>query len=41
MDGADIAAVLEGRIGLPKLIDGKKQHAAQTGKIMISAFQLI
>jgi hypothetical protein len=24
MDGADIAAVLEGRIGLPKLIDGKK-----------------
>jgi hypothetical protein len=41
MDGADIAAVLEGRIGLPKLIDGKKQHAAQTGEIMISAFQLI
>ncbi|NEG54745.1 restriction endonuclease [Bifidobacterium platyrrhinorum] len=40
MDGPDIAAVLERRIDLPALIEGKRSHASQTGEIMISAWQL-
>jgi hypothetical protein len=41
MDGGDLTAVLEHRIGLPQLINGKRQHASQTGEIMISAYRLI
>jgi hypothetical protein len=35
MDGADIMAVLDGRIGLPELLKRKRRHAAQTGEIFI------
>lgn len=41
MDGGDLIAVLEGKIALPKLIEKKKQHAARSGEIMISAWLLI
>ena len=40
MDGRDLAAILERTIDLPELISKKKIHAAQTGEIMVSAFQL-
>lgn len=40
MDGRDLSAVLERVIDLPELISRKKIHAAQTGEIMVSAFQL-
>ena len=41
MDGSDLAAILDRAIDLPELIAKKKIHAAQTGEIMISAFQLV
>ena len=41
LDGGDLAAVLERAIDLPELISKKKIHAAQTGEIMVSAFQLV
>ncbi|MFD1375195.1 restriction endonuclease [Micrococcus antarcticus] len=41
MDGGDLTAVLEERIALPDLIEKKKQYAARSGEIMISAWLLI
>ncbi|MFC4015189.1 hypothetical protein ACFOY2_48800 [Nonomuraea purpurea] len=41
MDGADLNAVIEGRISLPDLIRRKKQHAARTGNVFISASTLL
>lgn len=41
MDGSDLSAVMEGRIELPELLTRKKQHAARTGEIFISAYQII
>lgn len=40
MDGADLSAVVEGRISMPELIIRKRQHAARTGEIMLSAYGL-
>lgn len=36
MDGLDLMAILEGRIGLLDLLRRKRRHAAQTGEIFIS-----
>jgi hypothetical protein len=41
MDGADLSAVIEGRISLPDLLHRKRQHAAQTGDVFIGAYTLI
>jgi hypothetical protein len=41
MDGADLSAVIENRISLPELLRRKRQHAAQTGDVLISAYQLL
>ncbi len=41
MDGSDLNAVLDDRIGLPELLTRKRQRAAHTGEIMISAYQLL
>jgi hypothetical protein len=41
MEGSDLSAVLEDRIGLPELLSRKRQHAAHTGEVMISAYRLI
>jgi hypothetical protein len=41
MDGADLSAVIEGRIGLPELLTRKKQHAARTGKILLPAWTVL
>jgi hypothetical protein len=41
MDGGDLAAVLEARISLPELLTRKRQHAARTGEVMISAYSII
>ncbi|HLF44442.1 MAG TPA: hypothetical protein VJA46_13095 [Acidimicrobiia bacterium] len=41
MDGSDLSAVLEDRIGLPELLTRKRQHAARTGEIMISAYSIL
>lgn len=41
MDGADLSAVIEGRISLPDLLHRKRQHAAQTGDVFVSAYTLI
>lgn len=40
MDGADLWAVLEGRLPLPDVLRRKRRHAAQTGEILlhVSAF---
>jgi hypothetical protein len=35
MDGADIMAVLDGRIEFPELLKRKRRHAAQTGEIYL------
>ena len=35
MDGSDVMAVLDGRIGFPELLKRKRRHAAQTGEIYI------
>jgi hypothetical protein len=35
MDGADLWAVLEGRIPLPDMLRRKRRHAAQTGEILL------
>lgn len=40
MNGQDLAAILDRAIDLPDLISKKRIHAAQTGEIMVSAFQL-
>jgi len=36
MDGEDLLAVLEGRIGLDELVVRKRRHAAQTGESFFS-----
>ena len=36
LDGADLMAVLEERIGLPQLLLRKRRHAAQTGSIYLN-----
>lgn len=41
MDGADLSAVIEGRIGLPELLTRKKQHAARTGMILLPAWTVL
>lgn len=41
MDGADLSAVIEGRVDLQELLRRKRQHAARTGDIFISAYQII
>lgn len=41
MDGGDLNAVVEGRIDLPRLIGRKRQHAARTGGIYLSAYQIL
>lgn len=40
-DGADLAAMLQDRIPLPELVIRKRQHAARTGEIMVSAWHLM
>lgn len=41
MDGADLSTVVEGRIHLPELLRRKRQHAARTGEIYLSAYSII
>lgn len=41
MTGADLSAIIEGRITLPQLITRKRQHAAQTGHVLIEAYTLL
>lgn len=41
MDGSDLTAVLENRIQLPELITRKRQHAARTGQILLSASDIL
>ncbi|WP_371784680.1 hypothetical protein [Streptosporangium subroseum] len=41
MDGADLNAVIDGRISLPDLIRRKRQHASQTGDTFVSAYTLL
>lgn len=41
MDGADLSAVIEGRISMPDLLHRKRQHAAQTGDVFVSAYTLL
>jgi hypothetical protein len=41
MNGADLSAVIEGRIPLPDLLHRKRQHAARTGDVFISAYTLL
>src|SRR3954463_2720706 len=41
MDGGDLSAVVDGRISLPDLLRRKRQHAARTGDVYISAYTLI
>jgi hypothetical protein len=41
MDGADLSAIIDGRISLPELLRRKRQHAARTGDVFISAYTLL
>jgi hypothetical protein len=41
MDGSDLSAVVEGRIGLPELITRKRQHASRAGDVFISAYEIL
>lgn len=41
MDGADLAAVIEGRVELPVLLGRKRRHAAQTGEIFLPASRIL
>ena len=41
MDGYDLTMALEGRIAFPELLMRKRQHAAQTGDIFLSAADLL
>ncbi len=41
MDGSDLSAVLEDRIGLPELLTRKRQHASHTGEVFISAYGIL
>ncbi|MEO0469648.1 MAG: hypothetical protein AAF206_08520 [Bacteroidota bacterium] len=40
MDGADIMAIVEGRVSLPDLLYKKRRKAAETGKIYVTYFDL-
>ncbi|MCH7500934.1 MAG: hypothetical protein IH886_13145 [Nitrospinae bacterium] len=40
MTGADLMAVLEGRIDLPTLLIRKKKHASQTGNILLNIHEI-
>ena len=40
MDGADLSAVLDGRIKLPDLLYRKRRHASQTGEIYLRYEQM-
>ncbi|HEY0694376.1 MAG TPA: hypothetical protein VGD71_35760 [Kribbella sp.] len=41
MDGSDLNAILDDRIKLPALLRRKRQHAARTGEVFVSAYQLL
>lgn len=41
MDGSDLNAVVEGRIGLPELLRRKRQHGSRTGDVYIRAYDLL
>lgn len=41
MDGGDLNAVIDGRLELPDLLRRKRQHAARTGEVFVSAYQLL
>ena len=41
MDGSDLSAILEDRVGLPELLTRKRQHASRTGEVFISAYQIL
>jgi hypothetical protein len=41
MDGADLTAVIDGRISLPDLLRRKRQYAARTGDVFIDAYTLL
>ncbi len=41
MDGADLTAVLDGRIALPDLLRHKRRHAAHTGQVFISVRDIL
>lgn len=40
MDGADITAIIEGRVSLPDLLYKKRRKAAETGKIYVNYYSL-
>lgn len=41
MDGSDLSAVLDDRIGLPELLTHKRKHAARTGQVFTSAYSIL
>lgn len=41
MDGADLYAVLEGRIDLVEMLQRKYRHAVQTGETMLTVSQVL
>ena len=41
MDGADLSAVVEGRISMPELLSRRRRHAARTGEILLNAYQVL
>lgn len=41
MTGADLSAIIEDRIALPDLITRKRQHASQTGDVLIEAYAIL
>jgi hypothetical protein len=41
MEGADLNAVIDGRIALPDVLRRKRQHAARTGEVFIGAYTLL
>jgi hypothetical protein len=41
MNGQDIYFILEGEISLPEVVHLKARHAAETGEIMVSVYQLL
>jgi len=41
MNGSDLSAVVENRIGLPELLTRKRQHASRTGEVFLSAYAIL
>lgn len=41
MNGADLSAIIDGRIELPELLTRKRQHAARTGEIYLDAYTIL